>query len=112
MKELKARLFREKNVCIFYLYNGDETYQEIIAKNHLEINIETKEVQKIHAFFQTLLVESTIEKDFENIDINYDLVKSEDFYRDKGFEKFKIFLSEQITVFNTTISEIKTELSD
>ncbi|KFZ27478.1 MAG: hypothetical protein KQ78_00215 [Candidatus Izimaplasma bacterium HR2] len=108
MKKLTGYYYSEENVCIFSLIEQEGLeYNKIIEDKHIKVNIETKEVQKVHSFFQNAIIKDSINCDFEEYVLDFSRIKSEDFY-DEDFTKLADFFGQQVEVVNITLKEVKT----
>lgn len=105
-----ANLFyanESENKCRLY-FTEKLVYEDekIMSEVFLDINIDTKEVQKTHDFFHKILIFKILNSEFTPLEINFDKVKELPFFAEEGFKKLNEFLLEIIEELNKTIKSI------
>ncbi len=109
MRKIKGYYYGGEKVCVFSLADSLLDFSEILEDKHIKINVESREVEKAHSFFQNVIIEDSINRNFTSYELDYSNIKDEDFF-DEDFKKLSVFLEQQVEVVNTTLEEIKNDI--
>jgi len=109
---MKVRFFydsSEETKSLCYVYCNDETQENLEKVKKCEyfvIDLEKKEVQNIHTFFQRILTQSIVDNSDEQLELEDEDIKGFNFYEEEAFKKLMDHIDEQVSVVNATINDI------
>lgn len=105
MKNIVFNYYELDKKC-YLNFDNLNTIDEI-KTDAIIINVQTKEVEDIHRFFQKTMAKAIIDDVYEELNIDDSNIKALDFYVEDSFEKLLLFLNQQIQLYNSTIEKIK-----